>query len=273
MRAQRYRSEGFEIQTHVRDGRDPAVVLLHGAGGHGLAWEPILDAFGDRQLILVDLPGHGDSPSSDDWSLERLARDLVRVVGQEHAGPLVWGGHSWGGKTAALVAALAPAAVRALVLIDPSPASPVPITPEDFVASALDSELGPWSSLDDASAAVRALPQYTHWTPALRRSFERGVVQRPDGSVAARVRRDDLLAITAATLNHDDSATIGTLSVPTLLVLAEQSMFWQEPTNVAVLGNLPNVTTTTLAGHHWLHYEPPQPLIATLRPWLDEVAA
>jgi pimeloyl-ACP methyl ester carboxylesterase len=120
-------------------------------------------------------------------------------------------------------------------------------------------------------AAARKLPQYENWTDETRRAFDRGIETRADGSVAGRVRHEWLVAITAASLNHDDSALIGTIACPTLLAIAEKSLWWQEPTNLTVLRGLPNVTTAILPGRHFLHWDSPKQLIETARRWLAQV--
>jgi pimeloyl-ACP methyl ester carboxylesterase len=271
MESHRYRTNGFEVYALVREGRDPTVVLLHGAAGNALVWLPLLPALEDRRVVLVDLPGHGESPPVEDWSLERLARNLAAAIGRDHPGGLVWVGHSWGGKVAAILGALLPERARALVLVDPSPATPVPISPEDFVARALAPEIGPWTSISAALAAARLLPHYADWSDDLRRAFERGLETRADGSVAARARREWLVAIAEAALTRDDAPTIARVTCPTLLVVADQSLFWQEGTNLAVLGGLPNVETTTLPGHHWIHWAAVALLNGRVAPWLEEV--
>lgn len=46
-----------------RHGDGPPLVLLHGVGHRRQAWYPVLDRLTPhRQVILVDLPGHGESP-------------------------------------------------------------------------------------------------------------------------------------------------------------------------------------------------------------------
>jgi pimeloyl-ACP methyl ester carboxylesterase len=46
-----------------RHGDGPPLVLLHGGGHRRQAWYPVLDRLTPhRQVILVDLPGHGESP-------------------------------------------------------------------------------------------------------------------------------------------------------------------------------------------------------------------
>lgn len=47
----------------ARRGSGPPVVLLHGIGHDHHAWDPVVDLLAPRyDLVLVDLPGHGDSP-------------------------------------------------------------------------------------------------------------------------------------------------------------------------------------------------------------------
>src|SRR5689334_20732089 len=49
--------------AHDRTGRGEPLVLLHGQGFSRRVWDPIIDLLAaDRDVIAVDLPGHGDSP-------------------------------------------------------------------------------------------------------------------------------------------------------------------------------------------------------------------
>jgi pimeloyl-ACP methyl ester carboxylesterase len=46
-----------------RAGHGPPLVLLHGVGHRRQAWHPVLDRLTPhRDVIMVDLPGHGESP-------------------------------------------------------------------------------------------------------------------------------------------------------------------------------------------------------------------
>jgi pimeloyl-ACP methyl ester carboxylesterase len=265
-----YESPDEPLHALVREGRGPTIVLLHGAASNALAFLPILEAFADRRLVCVDLPGHGASPPTEDWTLARLAARIERSIAAEEGEGLVWGGHSWGGKLAAAIAGTRPRAVRGLVLVDPSPATPIPISAEAFLVSALQPEIGPWASMDDAIATVRRLPQYAHWRPEIERCFRRGVRRRADGSVAGRARLDWLLAISRATLLHDESPLVSQIECPSLLIFAEESLAWQRATNGVAFAALPRVEEVTLPGQHWLMFEPPEPLVRVIGTWLDE---
>jgi pimeloyl-ACP methyl ester carboxylesterase len=49
--------------AYDRVGRGEPLVLLHGQGFSRRCWDPVLDALtADREVIAVDLPGHGESP-------------------------------------------------------------------------------------------------------------------------------------------------------------------------------------------------------------------
>jgi pimeloyl-ACP methyl ester carboxylesterase len=49
--------------AYERTGSGPPLVLLHGVGHRRQAWDAVVGLLApDRELILVDLPGHGESP-------------------------------------------------------------------------------------------------------------------------------------------------------------------------------------------------------------------
>lgn len=48
---------------HVRRGAGKPLLLLHGLGGSWRSWSPVMDALAaEREVIVVDLPGHGATP-------------------------------------------------------------------------------------------------------------------------------------------------------------------------------------------------------------------
>ena len=49
---------------HIRRGTGTPLLLLHGIGGSWRSWNPVLDALAARrEVIALDLPGHGDTPA------------------------------------------------------------------------------------------------------------------------------------------------------------------------------------------------------------------
>ena len=103
------------------------VVFLHGLFGQGRNWTQIAKAVSgpdgtDARCLLVDLPDHGRSPWSDEFSYEAYAGAVAATL--EAAAPRepwVLVGHSLGGKVAMVTTLTRPDLVRSLVVVDIAP--------------------------------------------------------------------------------------------------------------------------------------------------------
>ena len=52
--------------AYTRAGSGPPLLLMHGVGHRRQAWDAVLDRLTPyRDVIAVDLPGHGESPPLD----------------------------------------------------------------------------------------------------------------------------------------------------------------------------------------------------------------
>jgi pimeloyl-ACP methyl ester carboxylesterase len=97
-------------------------VLLHGLASNLTRWSEFVEhtSLADRRdLIRVDLRGHGDSPTRGRIALELWCDDLLALLDAVGASRAVLIGHSLGAQVALACAARAPGRVAALVLIDP----------------------------------------------------------------------------------------------------------------------------------------------------------
>lgn len=109
--------------AYDRTGSGEPLVLLHGIGHHRRAWEAVVPQLAaEREVITVDLPGHGDSPPvtpetiGDFGAMADEVEKFLRAIGLER--PHV-AGNSLGGLIALELGARGyPASVTAL-----SPAS------------------------------------------------------------------------------------------------------------------------------------------------------
>jgi len=196
--------------------------------------------------------------------MEPLAELIFASSRQLVNGPVVWGGHSWGGKLAAMIAARHPQNAEGLLLLDPSPACGMPVPAEEFVDMTFGGELGPWPSLDEAKNSVRKLPQYSTWNRDVERAFERGLARGADGMVRARISRPTLIAISSGLLK-DHSDAIRKVRCPALLAVADESLFWQEQTNFPLLLH---ATRAVIRSNHWLMTGNPAELNWVVDSWL-----
>jgi len=92
------------------------VVLLHALGSKAGTWDDFAARL-DRRVLAVDLPGHGDSAHTENYSLETMADGVAELLGDE--ADLV--GHSMGGRVAVLLAQRLPGRIRRLVVEDTPP--------------------------------------------------------------------------------------------------------------------------------------------------------
>lgn len=107
------------IYYEDRGAGDPACVLIHGWCGDHSSMEPLAADLGSRHRVLnMDLRGHGESAAlTGAYSMDGMAADAVAVADLAR-GPAVLVGHSMGGRVALAAAAMRPASVRALVILD-----------------------------------------------------------------------------------------------------------------------------------------------------------
>ncbi|HSF97098.1 MAG TPA: alpha/beta fold hydrolase [Ornithinibacter sp.] len=105
----------------------PRVAFLHGLFGQGRNWTQIAkvlagpDGTGAR-CLLVDLPDHGRSPWTQEFSYETYAGHVAAALETAAPGePWVLVGHSLGGKVAMVTTLTHPGLVRSLVVVDIAP--------------------------------------------------------------------------------------------------------------------------------------------------------
>jgi pimeloyl-ACP methyl ester carboxylesterase len=104
--------DGAIFAEHV-SGRAPTILALHGWGRDR---RDLLAALDGREVVSLDLPGFGASPSPDQpWGAARYAAEVARLLRQAGIGPVLVVGHSFGGRVAAHLAADHPDLVSGVV--------------------------------------------------------------------------------------------------------------------------------------------------------------
>jgi pimeloyl-ACP methyl ester carboxylesterase len=104
---------------YVEDGRGPAVVMIHGFGGHTFSFRHTVPALAKRfRVVAIDLKGFGFSerPKGGDYSLREQARLVLRLMHDLKIERAAIVGHSMGGEVAMRVAATAPECADRVVL-------------------------------------------------------------------------------------------------------------------------------------------------------------
>jgi esterase len=104
-------------------GEGQPFIILHGFLGMGDNWKTLAKQFSGLgfQVHLVDQRNHGRSFHDSEFNYDVLAADLKTYCSHHNLQNIVLLGHSMGGKTAMLFAALYPEIVSKLIVADISP--------------------------------------------------------------------------------------------------------------------------------------------------------
>ncbi len=207
--------DGLRQLSGLRWGEgEPELVLVHGGAQNAHTYDTTALALG-RDLVAIDLPGHGHSDPSPagNSAIASHARDLERALEQlsERALPLV--GMSLGGLVSIVAASERPDLVALLVLIDITPG-----VNADKARHITNFVNGPatFASFDELLERTVA-HNPTRSVSSLRRGILHNALQRPDGTWVWRHQQHP-----SATMDAAPTAELwdrlGALEVPLALV-------------------------------------------------------
>jgi lipase len=237
------------------------VLCIHGVCQHGGIFEPlgVRMAQGNRQVIAVDLRGHGQSTREPPWSATQHVDDLVETADALGVETATWVGHSFGGRLAAAVAARAPERVDRLVLIDPG----LEVATDHALRRAEIDRLD-WSfaTIDGAVAALLSIDDVIATPHETAMAYARDDLQRgPDGRL--RFSFCPSAVVVAWSEMAEPSPVIA--DVPTLLLHTETALRKGPRFERAYRDALgPLLTVATVPNGHNVMWESPQETITTI---------
>lgn len=269
--------DGLALHALVRGGggeRAP-FLFVHGLASNARLWDQVAAAVtaAGHDSVAVDQRGHGRSSQTDDgYDFATLANDLATVIDTTVGVPVIAVGQSWGANVVLELAARHPKLVAGLGLVDggfirlrdvftswdEAWSKLAPPSFDHLTMSRLQSMMrkSPSKFSDDAIAAQLA-------------NFE----ESPDGTVSARLRRNNHKTILRQLWSHDPDTTVRRVAIPVRLI--------------AVIGDGPSrpervdafaaasdaITVHLLDGHHDIHAEQPQVVADILLELAQEVAS
>jgi pimeloyl-ACP methyl ester carboxylesterase len=190
-------------------GRGPTVVIVHELGGARTSWMPTgRKLIADHRVVLVDLPGHGESALPDPFSLEAAAEGIAQVVLRQNPDSTVIVAKGMGGMLALMALKAHPDCARGILLIDVGLKSPMKIDDQQiqYIKKMLD---------DNYDGFIQAF-----YSRAGRDSAE-GVRTR---ALAQQVPPATMKAYLSNAFTADVSQALKTLRVPVLFVGTDRTL-------------------------------------------------
>ena len=188
-------------------GKGPTIVLVHDLGGNRSVWMPtVRKLLGKYRVVMVDLPGHGESPAPDPFTFESAAEALDLVLAKQNPDSTVLVGKGIGGMLALLDLKAHPGRVRGLVVIE---------TPLKSSLKVDDQEIKYFLQMLDSN-----------YDQVLKMIFSRAGKDSAQGvaihAMAAQVPPQTIKSYIGASLTGDATSALKSLQVPFLFVATDR---------------------------------------------------
>lgn len=256
-------SNGIALHVEDRGTGSPTLVFLHYWGGSSRTWQHVVSALTPNyRTIAIDQRGWGqlDAPQTG-YTLSDLADDAQGVIEALGLDPYILVGHSMGGKVAQLLASRRLYGLAGLVLVAPSPPSPLHL-PLDVRQGMVEA----YTSRESIIAAVQHMLAAKSPAPE---DLEAVVFDSLRGAFAAKA------AWPLAASQEDITSAVAAIAVPTLVISGEEDRV--DPLSMlkqALLPRIPQPTLHLLPGvGHLSPLEAPLEIAGQIRTFAAQAAS
>ncbi|MEX6507214.1 alpha/beta fold hydrolase [Jiella sp. M17.18] len=255
-------SNGMSLHVDEQGAGELSLVFLHYWGGSSRTWRLVTAELAPRfHTIAIDHRGWGQSEAPGaGYALADLAADAEGVIAALDLPRYVLVGHSMGGKVAQLMASRRPAGLAGLVLVAPSPPTPMalPAAAREMMTGAYDSRATVEATLDNVLTAK----------PLAGEIREQVIEDSLKGAPPAK------LAWPLATSQEDITAEVGNIDVPTLVIAGElDQVDAPDVLRAELLPRLSGATMHVLPGTgHLSMLESPEELAALIHGFCERLA-
>jgi pimeloyl-ACP methyl ester carboxylesterase len=209
-------------------GRVP-FVLLHGLSQQRHYWTPVQRRLTGRPVVTVDQRGHGEAATAgltpdSDFSMDRLADDVVAVLDALEIPSAIVVGHSWGASVALRTAVRHSERVRSAVLLDGGLFGPRHLVDDTRSIEQVREQLRPpplgmlepvlWQAISSGDLSP-------YWTEDIRAALEPTFIADDSGRVFTRIGMERHMAVLDGLIAYDPTADVQQIACPTWLVSCE----------------------------------------------------
>lgn len=180
-----YQVNGGALTVFEWPGAGPTLLFVHATGFHARCWDQVIAHLPGRHCLAVDMRGHGRSyKPATPYHWRSFAEDLVELGEQLQLNAALGIGHSMGGHSVTLAAAMQPERFSRLLLIDPTILPPDwytgrPLEDEHFAARRRNE----WSGPDEMYERFKDRSPFASWDKDVLRDYcEYGLLPAADGN-------------------------------------------------------------------------------------------
>ncbi len=261
--AMKVSSRKVHIHVEERGSGSPSLIFLHYWGGSSRTWNHVIDALpGVYHTLAVDLRGWGTSDHPDEgYALADFADDIRHVITASGSSNFVLIGHSMGGKIAQLIASRKPKGLAGLVLVAPSPPTPLGLPPE--VREGME------SAYSSVASVETTIDQVLTAKPLTEDQRKQVIDDSLHGGAAAKI------AWPRYTSQEDISAVVSGITVPTLVIAGELDRVDSVSTlETELLARIPHAVMHVLPGTgHLSPLESPRDVAESIGKFLSSLAS
>lgn len=251
------------------------MLCVHGWLDNANSFVPLMPHLPAFDLVSIDLPGHGHSDHlPGGYSLHEMIYQISLIVRELEWDKFHLTGHSLGACIAPMIAVAIPDCIKSLVLIEAS--GPMSEEACDFpqrIKRALEDRLDrarydsrTFTSKEEAIATRLRAARMTK--ASARLIIDRQLRETASGFVW---RFDPRWRMASSQYQTEEQvmAVLSAVQCPVLTVLAEDGYLLKRSSTRARLDCLNHRQSVTLAGHHHLHMDTPEPIAAAINRFLD----
>lgn len=251
----------LNLVRHGAPGDAPPLLIVHGLFGSARNWNAIARRLSARrEVVVVDMRNHGDSPRDPVHTYPAMAADLAEVIAAIGGRADVLG-HSMGGKAAMTLALSAPELVDRLIVADIAPAA-YAHDQLGYVRAMQALDLAGVARRADADALLAtSVPE-----PGVRAFLLQSLALAPEGA-RWKLNLDALGDQMPEIMGFPDLGR--RFDGPTLFLTGAASRYVRPEHWPAIRALFPNARAEEIPGvGHWLHAEAPEAFVAAAEAFL-----
>jgi pimeloyl-ACP methyl ester carboxylesterase len=251
------------------------VIIMHGLYGSSDNWLTIgRELSADREVYLLDLRNHGNSPHSDRHTYPLMKLDLLEFIERHEIEKPDIIGHSIGGKVAMAFAAGFPERIRSMAIVDIGPKSYHSLT--GYSPQAIDhmNILNAMQSVDFSKIGTREeidarLAEYIK-SERIRNFLMKSIRRDKENSFSWKINVPVLVKDLPAMLEGVGYTAGGVTGFPILFIRGENSDYISDDDIPGIKNLFPAAEFVTIPGAgHWLHAEKPELVVKALQDFLN----